>query len=321
MSFSALSIRRPVLAAVASLLIVVFGIGAMTRIPIRELPNIDTAVVTVSTSYTGASPEIIDTDITEIVEGSVAGIAAPAGVVPVSGTNWYRTRMADRDCLASNLVSGLSSTFDGTDALLTGNTTAHSPPTNVAASAFGGNGAVSGPNFNSQWVRGATAALTSDLSHLPAGSTDQRGTIGSSAKTVLDSGIWTHAQMHQDAGGATNRIAVWSVDASLSVVESYGFALPASITDPCDPITVNTAVSEFRGYLSQGAFRGGTGMMAVGSDAAGRVLAAGNISELNITADPLSHIAVLRFNEDGTGAEWSLAGWAAPLSGKPSCCP
>jgi multidrug efflux pump len=75
MSLSDLSIRRPVLAAVASLLIVVFGIGAMTRIPIRELPNIDTAVVTVSTSYTGASPEIIDTDITEIVEGSVAGIA------------------------------------------------------------------------------------------------------------------------------------------------------------------------------------------------------------------------------------------------------
>lgn len=75
MSLSDLSIRRPVLAAVASLLIIVFGIGALSRIPIRELPNIDTAVVTVSTTYTGASPEIIDTDITEIVEGSVAGIA------------------------------------------------------------------------------------------------------------------------------------------------------------------------------------------------------------------------------------------------------
>lgn len=75
MSLSDLSIRRPVLAAVASLLIIVFGIGALSRIPIRELPNIDTAIVTVSTTYTGASPEIIDTDITEIVEGSVAGIA------------------------------------------------------------------------------------------------------------------------------------------------------------------------------------------------------------------------------------------------------
>eukprot|EP00913_Durusdinium_trenchii_P006164 g5776.t1 len=247
------------------------------------------------------------------------GIAPPAGVVPVSGNNWFRTRMQDRADAASNLVSGLSTTFDATDALLTGSGDVHSPPSHVAASAFGGNGAVSGPNFSSQWVRGATSSLTSDLSHFPAGSSDQRGTIGSSAKTVLDSGIWTHAQMHQDAGGATNRIAVWSVDASLSVVESYGFALPASITDPCDSITINTSVSEFRGYLSQGAFRGGTGMMAVGSDQAGRVLAAGNISELNITADPLSHIAVLRFNEDGTGAEWSLAGWAAPLSGKPIC--
>ncbi len=247
------------------------------------------------------------------------GIAAPAGVVPVSGNNWYRTRMQDRDCLASNLISGLSSTFDGTDGLLVGSATTHSPPSHVAASAFGGNGAVSGPNFSSQWVRGATSTLTSDLSHLPAGSTDQRGTLGSSAKTVLGSGIWTHAMMHQDAGGATSRIAVWSVDASLSVVESYGFDLPASIDDPCDAISINTAVSEFRGYLSQGAFRGGTGMMAVGSDSAGRVLAAGALSELNITADPLTHVPVLRFNEDGTGAEWTLAGWAAPLSGKPIC--
>ncbi|WP_018697811.1 efflux RND transporter permease subunit [Amorphus coralli] len=84
MSLSDLAIRRPVLAAVASLLIIVFGIGALSRIPIRELPNIDTAVVTVSTDYVGASPEIIDTDITEIVEGSVAGIA---GVKTISSTS------------------------------------------------------------------------------------------------------------------------------------------------------------------------------------------------------------------------------------------
>ncbi|WP_211109998.1 efflux RND transporter permease subunit [Acuticoccus mangrovi] len=72
---SDLSIRRPVLAAVASLLIIVFGIGALLRLPIRELPDIDTAVVTVRTTYTGAAPEIVDTDITEILEGSIAGIS------------------------------------------------------------------------------------------------------------------------------------------------------------------------------------------------------------------------------------------------------
>ncbi|WP_211099983.1 efflux RND transporter permease subunit [Acuticoccus kandeliae] len=72
---SDLAIRRPVLAAVASLLIIVFGIGALTQLPIRELPDIDTAIVTVRTTYTGAAPEIVDTDITEVVESSIAGIS------------------------------------------------------------------------------------------------------------------------------------------------------------------------------------------------------------------------------------------------------
>lgn len=72
---SDLAIRRPVLAAVASLLIIVFGIGALTQLPIRELPDIDAAIVSVRTTYTGAAPEIVDTDITEVIEGSVAGIA------------------------------------------------------------------------------------------------------------------------------------------------------------------------------------------------------------------------------------------------------
>ncbi|MCF3933686.1 efflux RND transporter permease subunit [Acuticoccus sp. M5D2P5] len=72
---SDLAIRRPVLAAVASLLIIVFGIGALAQLPIRELPDIDTAIVTVRTNYTGAAPEIVDTDITEVLESSIAGIS------------------------------------------------------------------------------------------------------------------------------------------------------------------------------------------------------------------------------------------------------
>ncbi|MBA5778430.1 efflux RND transporter permease subunit [Stappia sp. F7233] len=75
MTLSDLSVRRPVLAAVASLLIVVFGLAGLTQLPIRELPNVDSSVVTVTTQYPGAAPEIVDTDITEIVEGAVAGIA------------------------------------------------------------------------------------------------------------------------------------------------------------------------------------------------------------------------------------------------------
>ncbi|MCB1992483.1 MAG: efflux RND transporter permease subunit, partial [Geminicoccaceae bacterium] len=53
MTLSELSIRRPVLATVVSLLIVVFGIAALSRLPVRELPDVDRAVVSITTSYTG----------------------------------------------------------------------------------------------------------------------------------------------------------------------------------------------------------------------------------------------------------------------------
>ncbi len=75
MTLSDISVRRPVLAAVASLLLIVFGIAALRDIPVRELPDVDNAVVTVTTNYRGAAPEVIDTDITETVEGAVASIS------------------------------------------------------------------------------------------------------------------------------------------------------------------------------------------------------------------------------------------------------
>lgn len=75
MILSDLSVRRPVLAAVANLLIVVFGVAAFRELPVRELPDVDTAVVTVSTAYRGAAPEVVDSDITEKIEGAVASVA------------------------------------------------------------------------------------------------------------------------------------------------------------------------------------------------------------------------------------------------------
>ncbi|MBK0328627.1 efflux RND transporter permease subunit [Rhodobacteraceae bacterium F11138] len=75
MTLSDISVRRPVLAAVASLLLIVFGIGALRDIPVRELPDVDNAVVTITTNYRGAASEVIDTDITETVEGAVASIS------------------------------------------------------------------------------------------------------------------------------------------------------------------------------------------------------------------------------------------------------
>ena len=75
MTLSDIAVRRPVLAAVASLLIIIFGLAALRDLPVRELPDVDNSVVTITTTYRGAAPEVVDTDITEAVEGAVAAIA------------------------------------------------------------------------------------------------------------------------------------------------------------------------------------------------------------------------------------------------------
>ncbi len=74
MTLPSIAVRRPVLAAVISLLILVFGLAALQSIPVRELPDVDSAIVTINTTYTGAAPDVIDTDITEPIEGAVSAI-------------------------------------------------------------------------------------------------------------------------------------------------------------------------------------------------------------------------------------------------------
>lgn len=74
MILSDVSIKRPVFATVLSLLIVVFGLAALAGLPVREYPDIDPPVVSVSTSYTGAAAEVVDTQITQTVEGAISGI-------------------------------------------------------------------------------------------------------------------------------------------------------------------------------------------------------------------------------------------------------
>lgn len=74
MGLSEISIRRPVLATVMSLMIVLVGLVAYQRLPVREYPNIDEPVVTVETTYRGASAEIIESRITTPLEESLSGI-------------------------------------------------------------------------------------------------------------------------------------------------------------------------------------------------------------------------------------------------------
>ena len=74
MIISTISIRRPVLATVMSLLLALIGVMAFQRLSVREYPKIDSPVVSVRTVYTGASAEIIESQITRPLEESLAGI-------------------------------------------------------------------------------------------------------------------------------------------------------------------------------------------------------------------------------------------------------
>lgn len=74
MILSDISIKRPVFATVMSLLLVVLGVIAFTRLTLRELPNIDPPIVSVNVVYPGASAAVVETRITQILEDSVSGI-------------------------------------------------------------------------------------------------------------------------------------------------------------------------------------------------------------------------------------------------------
>jgi multidrug efflux pump len=74
MRISELSIRRPVLATVMSLLIVVAGTASFFALPVREYPDVDNPLVSISTVYLGASPETVEASVTEPIERVLNGI-------------------------------------------------------------------------------------------------------------------------------------------------------------------------------------------------------------------------------------------------------
>ncbi|MSR64924.1 MAG: efflux RND transporter permease subunit [Verrucomicrobiae bacterium] len=68
MALSDISIKRPIFASMMSAAIVLFGLITLTRLPLREYPDIDPPVVSVTTVLLGANPEVIETEVTEILE-------------------------------------------------------------------------------------------------------------------------------------------------------------------------------------------------------------------------------------------------------------
>ncbi|MCH8546070.1 MAG: efflux RND transporter permease subunit [Cryomorphaceae bacterium] len=84
MNLPSLSIERPVLTTVFSIVILLFGIIGMTYLGVREFPNVDPPIVTVTTDYPGANAGIVETQITDPIEENISGIAGVRSIISTS---------------------------------------------------------------------------------------------------------------------------------------------------------------------------------------------------------------------------------------------
>jgi multidrug efflux pump len=84
MRLAEISVRRPVLATVLSLLILLIGLVSFNRLAVREYPKIDEPVVTVSVRYAGASAEVVESQVAKTLEDSIAGIDAVDVITSIS---------------------------------------------------------------------------------------------------------------------------------------------------------------------------------------------------------------------------------------------
>jgi multidrug efflux pump len=78
------SVRRPVFATVVSALLVILGLASLNGLPVRQYPDVDSPVVSIETSYRGASAEVVETKVTQVIEDVIAGIE---GIVKLTSSS------------------------------------------------------------------------------------------------------------------------------------------------------------------------------------------------------------------------------------------
>ena len=91
-----LSIRRPVLIVVLNLLIIIAGLAAFNAIEVRELPDVDRPIVSVTAALPGGSPETVDTEVTSKLEGAVARVSGVKSINAQSEEESARVRVEFR---------------------------------------------------------------------------------------------------------------------------------------------------------------------------------------------------------------------------------
>jgi multidrug efflux pump len=117
MSLSSISIRRPVFATVMSLLLIVLGIMAFSRLTLRELPAIDPPIVSVDVTYPGASAAVVETRVTQVLEDALSGIEGietiqSRSVNGRSSVNLEFTLQRDIEAAANDVRDAISGVAD-----------------------------------------------------------------------------------------------------------------------------------------------------------------------------------------------------------------
>lgn len=92
-SLPGLCVRRPLLAAVMNLMIIIAGLAALLAIEVRELPDIDRPIVSVRAVYPGASPTTVDAEVTALVEGAIATVSGVVNITSSSEEGNFRMRV------------------------------------------------------------------------------------------------------------------------------------------------------------------------------------------------------------------------------------
>ncbi len=103
--FTALFVRRPILAVVVNSLIVIAGLAAVFGVEVRELPDVDRPVITVTTTFDGAAPETVDREVTSVIEGAMGRISGVASISSQSNVGRSRVTVEFTDTTDLNVAA------------------------------------------------------------------------------------------------------------------------------------------------------------------------------------------------------------------------
>jgi len=110
MWLSDISVRRPLVAVVLSALLTVFGLVAFSKLTVREMPDVQTPSVTITTTYDGAAPAVMESQVTKPIEDQLSGISGIKNINSMTRKGISRVTVEFK--LGWNMVEGVSDVRD-----------------------------------------------------------------------------------------------------------------------------------------------------------------------------------------------------------------